>query len=84
MRAGFQKAVELDPELAEAYDGMGNFWNAKRQYDKAMADFDRAVALDPEKPESIRGSRPAPGNLPRRTGSAMARRPSRQPREPVN
>ena len=48
----FNKAIELDPEYAEAYNNRGNaYWN-KGNFDRAIADYDKAIELDPEYAEA--------------------------------
>jgi len=46
--ADYDKAIELDPKLAAAYNGRGNAWYVKREYDQAIADYDKAIELDPK------------------------------------
>ena len=41
------KAIELNPEHADAYHERGRAYTYKNDYDKAIADFDRALELDP-------------------------------------
>ena len=36
------------PATAAAYNGRGIAWHAKKDYDKAIADYDEAIRLDPE------------------------------------
>src|SRR4030042_6325994 len=45
--AEFNKAIELDPELAIAYSNRGAAYIGKGDFDKALADCDMAIALDP-------------------------------------
>ena len=40
-------AIRLDPEHALAFCRRGSSWVARRQYAKAIADFDEAIRLDP-------------------------------------
>ena len=46
----FQKAVELDPQLSEAYPNIGLVYVQMNEYDKALAAFEKAMKLgtDPE------------------------------------
>ena len=37
------------PKLASAYNDRGNAWQDKREYDKAIADYNEAIRLDPKK-----------------------------------
>ena len=45
--ADFTKAIELDPEGANAYNLRGVAYTAKLDYDRAIADFDKAIQFDP-------------------------------------
>ena len=38
----------LDPKDASAYNNRGNAWYAKKEYDKAIADYNEAIRLDPK------------------------------------
>lgn len=44
----YQKAVELSPDYAEAYVGLGDARQAKGQYDEAIGEYRKALALEPE------------------------------------
>jgi tetratricopeptide (TPR) repeat protein len=44
----FQKAVELDPENAEALSEFGAFHIQKGEYDKALSELSKAIELNPE------------------------------------
>jgi tetratricopeptide (TPR) repeat protein len=46
--AGFQEAVALRPDFAEAWSELGQARKAQLDYDGALAAFERSVALDPE------------------------------------
>lgn len=46
--ADFNRAIQLDPKLASAYDNRGFAKAAKRDWDGAIADYDRAIGLDPK------------------------------------
>ncbi len=46
--ADHNKAIELDPKYAGAYNGRGRAYAAKQDYDHAIADFDKAIELDPK------------------------------------
>ena len=50
----FDRAIELDPKLAEAYWGRGNTYHALGDYQQAIKDFDRAIELDPRFAEAYR------------------------------
>src|SRR5262249_32862188 len=46
--ACYQKAIGLDPKLAQAHNNLGAILcDAKRDYDGAIACFKQAIALDP-------------------------------------
>jgi tetratricopeptide (TPR) repeat protein len=45
--ADFTKAIELDPEGANAYNHRGVAYTSKLDFDSAIADFDKAIQLDP-------------------------------------
>ena len=47
----FEEAVELDPELIQAYQALANLYLAKGEYEKAAAAAEKILA---EKPEDIR------------------------------
>jgi len=44
----YQKAVELSPDYAEAFVGLGDARQAKGQYDEAIAEYRKALQLEPE------------------------------------
>jgi Flp pilus assembly protein TadD len=52
--ADFNKAIELDPNYAEAYNNRGVAWDHKGDYDKAIADFNKAIELDPNNAEAYK------------------------------
>jgi TolB-like protein len=43
----FNKALELDPTLAEAYIARGNYYYKKGQRQKALDNFEKAISLSP-------------------------------------
>ena len=43
----FNKALELDPTLAEAYSERGNYYYEKNQKQKALEDMQKAISLSP-------------------------------------
>ncbi len=50
--ADYDRAIELKPDLAEAYNNRGNaYWN-KGEVDRAIADYDRAIELKPDYAEA--------------------------------
>ncbi|MEK7204742.1 MAG: tetratricopeptide repeat protein, partial [candidate division NC10 bacterium] len=44
----YQKAVELAPDYAEAFVGLGDARQAKGEYDQAIGEYQKALALEPE------------------------------------
>ncbi|HLG18033.1 MAG TPA: tetratricopeptide repeat protein [Blastocatellia bacterium] len=51
----FTKAIEANPDSAEAYTGRGNARRSLRDYAAASADFNKAIALDARASEAYRG-----------------------------
>ena len=45
--AEFSRAIELDPNYAEAYYKRGVAYLRKDKYDEAIADLTKAIELDP-------------------------------------
>ena len=45
------KAIEMNPDYAEAYLRRGQRYLGKKQYDKALADFTKAISLNPRQAE---------------------------------
>lgn len=45
--SNYNKAIELNPRLADAYNNRGLAYARKEQYDRAVGDFSRAVEIDP-------------------------------------
>jgi tetratricopeptide (TPR) repeat protein len=45
--AGFNRAIDADPDLAWAIAGRAAVHKALGEYDKALDDLTRAIALDP-------------------------------------
>ena len=39
--ADYDEAIRLDPKFAIAYGNRGNVYDARRDYDRAVADYDR-------------------------------------------
>lgn len=46
--AACNKALEIDPQLAIAYNNRGRAYYHKGQYDSAIKDYAKAIELDPE------------------------------------
>ena len=44
---GFQRALELNPNYAEAYNNLGEALGELKQYPRALEVFSKAIALDP-------------------------------------
>ena len=44
------RAIRLDPENAGAFNNRGIAWYDKKEYDKAIADYNEAIRLDPKSP----------------------------------
>jgi TolB-like protein/Flp pilus assembly protein TadD len=41
------KAIELDPDEAEAHLALGNVYSANREFDRAIPEFETAISLNP-------------------------------------
>jgi serine/threonine-protein kinase len=52
MRAAADKAVELDPLLAEAHDALGMAYARDAQWERSEKSFRRAIELDPNRSET--------------------------------
>ena len=48
--ADFNRAIELKPDYAEAYNNRGNAYSDKGDFDHAIADFSKAIELKPDFP----------------------------------
>ncbi|MEE0857629.1 MAG: tetratricopeptide repeat protein [Ruminococcus sp.] len=48
----YGKAIELNPEYAEAYTNRGNAYGLLNEYDKAIDDYSKAIELNPELAEA--------------------------------
>jgi tetratricopeptide (TPR) repeat protein len=44
----FNKAIEIDPRLAHAYNNRGWAYMKKWRYDQAISDFDKTIEIDPK------------------------------------
>ena len=51
MRAAAEKAIQLDPMLAEAHDALGMAYARDAQWEQSEKSFRRAIALDPNLPQ---------------------------------
>jgi tetratricopeptide (TPR) repeat protein len=45
--ADLDKAIEIDPRLAQAYNNRGWAYIKKWQYDQAIFDFNKTIEIDP-------------------------------------
>jgi TolB-like protein/Flp pilus assembly protein TadD len=52
MRAAAEKAIQLDPMLAEAHDALGMVYARDAQWGQSEKSFRRAIALDPNRSET--------------------------------
>jgi serine/threonine-protein kinase len=52
MRAAADKAIQLDPLLAEAHDALGMAYARDAQWEQSEKSFRRAIALDPNRSET--------------------------------
>jgi tetratricopeptide (TPR) repeat protein len=48
--ADFSEAIKLDPSLPEAFAARANAWHKKREYGRAVADYDQAIRLGQDGP----------------------------------
>ena len=49
----YTKAIELDPDYADAYNNRGYAYYLLEQYGKALNDYDKAIELDPNYEKTI-------------------------------
>src|SRR3954463_7060389 len=49
----FKKAAELNPQMPQAYNGMGYSYRKLGDYAKALENYDRALQLNPKFPEAL-------------------------------
>jgi len=52
MRAAAEKAIQLDPLLAEAHDALGLIYARDAKWEQSEKSFRRAIELNPSRPES--------------------------------
>ena len=43
-----QRAIELDPDYAAPWNGLGNVYNSLKDYDKAIEAYRKAIEVDPD------------------------------------
>lgn len=53
-KSKFQRALQLDPEMALAHSAMAGVYAEEKDYDAALAAVDRLLQLDPENPRGYR------------------------------
>jgi tetratricopeptide (TPR) repeat protein len=53
--SAYNKAIELNPDDAYAYDERSYLNYTKGDFDDAMADYNKAIALDPDDAYAIKG-----------------------------
>ncbi len=46
--ADYDMAIQIDPQLSEAYNNRGNTYSDLGEYQKAIADYDMAIQLNPQ------------------------------------
>jgi tetratricopeptide (TPR) repeat protein len=44
----FNKAIQINPEYAEAYSNRGNLYKDQKKWDLAVADYNKAIQINPE------------------------------------
>ncbi|MBW2177988.1 MAG: tetratricopeptide repeat protein, partial [Deltaproteobacteria bacterium] len=44
----YNRAIEIDPQLANSYANRGSAYSHLGQYKKAIADYEKALELDPK------------------------------------
>ena len=44
----YNKAIEIEPIMTEAYYNRGNAYIAKKRYDQAVRDYTRAIEINPK------------------------------------
>jgi tetratricopeptide (TPR) repeat protein len=52
--ADLDRAIQLDPNDAEAYNTRGNVWDDMGDADRALADYEQAIRIDPNNPSTFR------------------------------
>jgi len=54
--ASYDKAIELNPRFAQAYDSRGRSKGVTKDYKGALSDFTMAIDLDPQNAKAYYGS----------------------------
>jgi putative PEP-CTERM system TPR-repeat lipoprotein len=49
----FLKAIELNPQAAQAYVSLGQMYGASKEYDRSIAELDKALAARPDQPAAL-------------------------------
>ena len=44
----FDKAIELNPDIADAYNNRGIAYAGKGEFERAIADYDKAIKFKPD------------------------------------
>ncbi len=52
LQKNYNKAIELDPNYANAYIGRGGTYGYLSQYERSIEDFNKAIELDPDNAEA--------------------------------
>ena len=63
--ADYDKAIQLKPDLADAYSNRGNAKGRLERYEDAITDFDKAIQLEPDMAEAYSNRGNAKGGLGR-------------------
>jgi tetratricopeptide (TPR) repeat protein len=45
-----QRSIDIDPHFSTGYFTRGNYWSSKKEYDKAISDYDKAIQLGENTP----------------------------------
>ena len=53
--ADYNKAIELNPNLAEAYNNRGDVYTQQEKWDLALADYNKAIELNPNLADAYYG-----------------------------
>jgi tetratricopeptide (TPR) repeat protein len=51
----YNKAIELDPTLPDAYNNRGEVYLEQKQYSQAIDNYTQAIELDPTLPDAYQG-----------------------------
>ena len=50
--AAYRKAIDLDPELVEAYNNLGQVYKERKELEKALGLYQKAIAIKADFPEA--------------------------------